>query len=378
MAAIVARWKKFIAFQHQPIEWRSGSEPIVYPDDWKEGDLHSECEEVTQDDHASHTASEETESQVSSYYSSDSASESESATDLELDALKHPCEVDQLVWRVLDRYEPLEMVLNKLGRKVHFMRRRETGQICVVTFHQDMHDALRVQNVPREVRIIQALNGAPHVAQLLEWAFVEPDLFITVTPCYANFPVMHAVLPHRFLMAKVMRQLLEGIAAMHERGVVHRDIALQNITWDPIKEELNIIDFDCAAFDRLTGFKSNVGRDLYFAPEMSDAINHSQELVVSYDKRVDEYAAGIIFYMMLRNTTHVSRNGVRKFLKRVRKHKKGAKDPALDLLEKMLRYEKKERITIAEALRHPFLTETKPDEAYLEFRKELNEAMSQP
>ncbi len=51
---------------------------------------------------------------------------------------------------------------------------------------------------------------------------------------------------HNQLAAEVLRQLLEGLAYCHSRGICHRDIKPANILVDPVSNTLKLIDFGSA------------------------------------------------------------------------------------------------------------------------------------
>jgi hypothetical protein len=380
MAHIVEKWVAIRDCRPLPLTW-------IPAKDWKieaivPEEEHSETESAEDDSHDADgrvekepTGNDDDDEESTS--SSSDESESAMVLQLERERLTYPSPVDQLIFRVLDRYEPVQMLLNNIGRKVYIMRRITTGRLFVLTFHEDYHESLQKNGVPREIRLLQRLRGLKHVAQLEEWAFVEPDLFVTAIPFYRNFDLISTVAPSLYLISKFMQQLLIGIQGMHERKVVHRDIAKENVAWDPILEELQLLDFDCATFDRSEGFRTNVGRDDYYAPEMAQAIDHVPESTVSsYDRRVDIYAAGVLFYMLLQKTKNSPDASVlRKYLKRARKHKYHKRFPHVNLLEHMLRFDRNDRISLKDALAHPFITNTPRDDIHILMRSEMDEAM---
>jgi serine/threonine protein kinase len=99
----------------------------------------------------------------------------------------------------------------------------------------------------------------------------------------------------------IMKQVLVGIGAAHERGIVHRDLKPDNIflvTRGAETDFVKILDFGIskilAAADakvRLTSTGTVVGTPIYMAPE--------QALGGTIDHRVDLYAAGVMFYELL-------------------------------------------------------------------------------
>ena len=55
--------------------------------------------------------------------------------------------------------------------------------------------------------------------------------------------------PHKFSESEarpIMKDLLQGIKALHTLGLVHRDLKLQNILYVPCKSKVKIIDFGLA------------------------------------------------------------------------------------------------------------------------------------
>ena len=90
------------------------------------------------------------------------------------------------------------------------------------------------------------------------------------------------------------RQLLAGLASLHDKGIIHRDIKPFNLLVDE-KQQLKICDFGMA-MDNGTSLAGNanmiIGSPFYAAPEQnsqSDAV----------DGRADLYSAAVIMYRML-------------------------------------------------------------------------------
>ena len=85
------------------------------------------------------------------------------------------------------------------------------------------------------------------------WLQLANDLGVTLDPEAAKenenngeTSVDERHLLHNQLAAEVLRQLLEGLAYCHSRGICHRDIKPANVLVDPVTNTLKIIDFGSA------------------------------------------------------------------------------------------------------------------------------------
>lgn len=90
-------------------------------------------------------------------------------------------------------------------------------------------------------------------------------------------------------------QLVLALGYLHSKGIVHRDLKLENILVDQ-NGYIRLIDYGLAKMLK-EGEKSNsfCGTPEYLAPEMVSSIGH--------DKAVDWWAVGIIMYEMLIGVT---------------------------------------------------------------------------
>jgi len=91
---------------------------------------------------------------------------------------------------------------------------------------------------------------------------------------------------------QIAKQLCRGLAAVHEAGIVHRDIKPPNIMVLP-NGVVKLMDFGiarAAGAERDAGDGSTVGTPYYMSPEQArgDAV----------DERSDIYAVGIVLYEM--------------------------------------------------------------------------------
>ena len=96
-------------------------------------------------------------------------------------------------------------------------------------------------------------------------------------------------------------QIAEGLAAAHEKGIVHRDIKSDNIILTP-KGKIKIMDFGLAKLkgaSRLTQAGSTVGTAAYMSPEQAQGED--------VDHRSDIFSFGVVLYELL--TVHLPFRG---------------------------------------------------------------------
>ena len=88
-------------------------------------------------------------------------------------------------------------------------------------------------------------------------------------------------------------QVCDGLAAAHEKGIVHRDIKSENIILTP-KGQAKVMDFGLAKVKgatKLTKTGSTLGTAAYMSPEQAQG----EEV----DQRSDIFSFGVVFYEML-------------------------------------------------------------------------------
>jgi calcium-dependent protein kinase len=159
------------------------------------------------------------------------------------------------------------------------------------------------------------------------------------------------------IAAGYMLDIVSAIKYCHEVHIVHRDLKPENILLESIKPEarLKIIDFGTSQhFKPKEKMKKFIGTSYYIAPEVIDK---------NYDEKCDIWSLGVILYIMLCGLPpFYSRNDFELYEK-IRKTPvsfagkvwKNVSEEAKTLIEKMLKKNPIERISIAEVYLDPWI-----------------------
>lgn len=187
---------------------------------------------------------------------------------------------------------------------VYLARDAQSGQMVVVKLvHPHLINEQFIARFKREIDLLQQLDN-PHIIHLYDWALREYDSEINQVLSYiiaelveghslADIVDLRAPLEEADALA-IARQLAIGLADIHGKNIVHRDIKSQNIMITP-ENQAKIIDFGIAkGHDHATiTDPSHFTGTLYYAPPEQILEAHS------VDHRADIYSLGVVLYEML-------------------------------------------------------------------------------
>ena len=165
----------------------------------------------------------------------------------------------------------------------------------------------------REARIMAGLTDYTHVVQVYDLDEAEGKWFYTMA--YIPFSLAEHIgegeaatdrtrvrrstpraLPVEAAQG-IVQQILEGLAVIHEAGVVHRDICPRNVLLarDGARLTAKVADFGIAGQQgsqlTRTGM-SGMGKEIYAAPEQEESLSHA-------DARSDLYSVGVLAYRLV-------------------------------------------------------------------------------
>jgi len=147
----------------------------------------------------------------------------------------------------------------------------------------------------REINLNRKIKH-PNVARMYDFGFSGPYPYITMefVPGKDFWTMIHEegrIPPARTL--PILRQIARGCAAIHEHGIVHRDLKSQNVIVDE-NGAVAIVDFGLARWNLGGGFTLDsiiLGTPQYMSPEQASGR--------PVDARSDIYSIGIIAFEAL-------------------------------------------------------------------------------
>ncbi|KAG0323145.1 hypothetical protein BGZ99_002922 [Dissophora globulifera] len=156
----------------------------------------------------------------------------------------------------------------------------------------------------------------------------------------------------------VFRQLLNGVKYLHDRGIVHRDLKLENVlVMDRRNLDVKISDFGLANVIGESAFLSTVcGTPSYVAPEV---IRKEK-----YGKAVDMWSLGVLLYIILCGfppftedlaPPRLREQVLRNMYKFPSPYWDEVSEEAVDLIQELLLQDTSLRLTVDQALAHAWM-----------------------
>jgi len=240
-------------------------------------------------------------------------------------------------------------------------------------------DLLSDSEIINEIEILKNLDH-PDIVRIMEFYNTEDNYYIINEYCPGG--ELFEQINYQFSetqIAVMFRQILSGLAYLHSKNIIHRDLKLENILIKEIEKSretkedlfvLKIIDFGTAKiFDKNKKIKTIVGSSYYIAPEV---INKK------YNRECDLWSAGVILYMFIVGHAPFDGKTDKAIMEQVKKGNflrnedrwLNASKEVKDLINKLLIYEPEKRLTAMDALKHPWFKVTKSNMLYNNISKE--------
>lgn len=185
-----------------------------------------------------------------------------------------------------------------IGGLVREVTHRKTGtKFALKTLSLNSISEKGLQRVIEETKILLELDH-PNIVKLDGIYQTVDEMYLVQELCKGGdlFDRLDAQPDEHYTeaqCARLVKQILSAVRYIHSRGIIHRDLKLENFLFDNVgpDAELKMIDFGLSKhFHSGERQHEQVGTRYTIAPEV---------LKGSYDEKVDIWAIGVITYLLL-------------------------------------------------------------------------------
>lgn len=269
--------------------------------------------------------------------------------------------------------------------KAHHRQTHE--RVILKVYSKSCINAVLLENITREIRILTLGKGADGIVQLLGSYEDGNQALCVLEDCTGGTLIAQMAnkggrLDEASCLKNVVRPLLKALKWVHSHSIVLRDLKPEHIMFDS-RGNLRLVDFFAATFIGEEALISREGTLAYMAPEMvgkpssdelfSEVIENglSEADFPVYSEKVDIWSMGVIVFETLtgrqpflaetaeelrriQDQTLSCNGGVRSSLDCV-KMREFMSTNALDFVERVLRINPDERPSASELLEHPWV-----------------------
>ncbi|XP_052170561.1 calcium-dependent protein kinase 15-like [Diospyros lotus] len=278
------------------------------------------------------------------------------------------CGNGRFLGRPMEDVRSTYIIGRELGRGqfgvTYLVTHRATGEqfACKRIATRKLRSKDDIDDIRREVQIMHHLTGHRNIVEL-KGVYEDRQAVNLVMELCAGGELFDRITAKGHYSeraaAGLFRQIVTVVHNCHSMGVMHRDLKPENFLLLNTDEDspLKATDFGLSVFFKPGDeFKDLVGSAYYVAPEV---------LRRSYGAEADIWSAGVILYILLSGFPPFwGENEQGTFDAIIRGHLDFSSDPwpsisssAKDLIKKMLRKDPKQRLTVIEALNHPWMRE---------------------
>jgi len=245
-------------------------------------------------------------------------------------------------------------------------KKKDNGEECAIKFiEKKFVDKQDLMLLAREIDIMKKVQHA-NVLQL-KAVYETDDVIALVMELVTGGELFYKIVEKGNYSEKdaanIVRQMITGVAYLHENGICHRDLKPENLLCsgdsNPEYQPFRVViaDFGLSkVFDGGEQLETSCGTPDYVAPEVITAEG-------SYDKSVDMWSVGVITYVLLCGFSPFLSSTQTGLFEKIIKVEYDFPDPewtnisqeAKDFIRHLLVKDPDERFTAERCLKHPWL-----------------------
>ncbi|CEG40562.1 agc protein kinase [Plasmopara halstedii] len=262
--------------------------------------------------------------------------------------------------------DPLQLKLIKVigrgtfARQVALARHCKTHEVYVIKTLDKIKLLQRKQVVHTltERKVLEKLSGHPFIVKLYSAFQTDHDVNFVLEYCQGGELFFHLQQQFaqkfdenttRFYAAEVLAALNE----LHGNGIVYRDLKPENVLLDA-QGHVKLADFGFAKQDMVPGQRtySFCGSPEYLSPEMVKKTGH--------DMGTDMWSFGCFIYELLTGSPPFQCNDIQRLFRLIQQgrvwYPPYLSGHATSLLKGLLCVNSDSRLTVSQAMKHPFFT----------------------
>ncbi|XP_055601781.1 phosphorylase b kinase gamma catalytic chain, skeletal muscle/heart isoform-like isoform X4 [Uranotaenia lowii] len=287
------------------------------------------------------------------------------------------------------KYEPKEILGRGISSTVRRCIEKETGKefaakIIDLGAAESGDSNHMLEATRQEIQILRQVMGHKFIIELQDVFESDAFIFLVFELCRQGelFDYLTSVVTLSEKKSRyIMRQIFEGVDYIHSKNIVHRDLKPENILLD---DSLNVKITDFGFARKLKeGEKlyDLCGTPGYLAPETLKC--NMFDDAPGYSKEVDIWACGVIMFTLLVGCPPFWHRKQMVMLRNIMEGKYSftspewadiSEDPK-DLIRKCLVVDPSKRITVTEALKHPFFNTVLRKQSQFNARKKFQFAI---
>lgn len=238
--------------------------------------------------------------------------------------------------------------------KVYYCENKKTLEKLAAKIFKESN-----QSIVEECKNLIKLKNAKHVINFKEYFYHKKNYYLITEFCDRTLKDFLSDFGNKVpekLAKKLFLHILKGMDEIHQQGLMHRDIKMDNIF---IKDNIiKIGDLGFATSKYVTN--SIIGTAITMSPEMLKAHVEEETRAYFYNKNVDVWGCGVVLYQMIFGFLPFQITPTDNFYLNIKllidKEKEGVEDKFLkndvkiskslkELISKMLNFNEKERYT---------------------------------
>ena len=295
------------------------------------------------------------------------------------ESLKNSNEKGNDYGTIVDNYIIGKLLREEYYGKVHISKKKGDDKNLYATRilerekiekEKDLYNYLN-----QEINILQSLKH-PNIVKLEDIKKTKTHFYLTMEYCNgADLPKALEKYKERYgkpfseeIVQHLMTQLISAIKYIHEKGIIHKNINLENIMLN-FENEKDIKDFNLMKANvKIIDFfhsskKSKPGLPINASPSTLKKLKlggYNIKMADNDDEKVDIWSLGTIFYEILIGKPIFDADDLNEQIDKVEQGDyyvpKNISFESVSFMNGMLQQEPKKRLNAEQLLKHPFLT----------------------